>query len=151
MPIAALIVWLSNPLTMPPMFHLFYRFGSSLTHVEPIDFSIIPNWECFSIVGGKILIPLITRGVILALICGILSYFLVLRAWRFKVIKNWEHRNMKRQPPKDNNSTINQYRSSSAGATPLALNAGYKHAAAFNIAAVRLMSTTSTSLRSTGT
>ncbi len=107
LPIAALIVWLSNPLTMPPMFYLSYRLGSSLTRVEPIDFSDIANWGWFSIVGSKILIPLMIGSVILGLICGILSYFLVLRAWRFKVIKNWEHRNMKRRPAKDNNTTIN--------------------------------------------
>ncbi len=106
-PIAALIVWLSNPFTIAPMIYLSYRLGSSLTYMELIDFSVIANWEWFSIVGSKIFIPLMIGGVILGLICGILSNFLVLQAWRFKLIKNLERRYMKRQPARDNNSTIN--------------------------------------------
>tara|TARA_X000000950_G_scaffold289384_1_gene412671 strand:- start:43234 stop:43581 length:348 start_codon:yes stop_codon:yes gene_type:complete len=106
-PIAALIVWLRNPLTITPMLYLFHRLGSSLTCVELIDFSVIVNWEWFSIVGSKIFIPLMIEGVILSLICGILSNFLVIQAWLFKVIKNLERRYMKRQPARNNNSTIN--------------------------------------------
>jgi len=47
------------------------------------------------------------EGVMLGLICGILSNFLVIQAWLFKVIKNLERRYMKRQPARNNNSTIN--------------------------------------------
>jgi uncharacterized protein (DUF2062 family) len=89
------------------MLYLSHRLGSSLTCVELIDFSVIVNWEWFSIVGSKIFIPLMIEGVILGLICGILSNFLVIQAWLFKVIKNLERRYMKRQPARNNNSTIN--------------------------------------------
>ncbi|MAH73774.1 MAG: ATP-binding protein [Cellvibrionales bacterium TMED49] len=106
LPIAAAIVWLSNPITIPPIFYLTYQLGSFLTGAEPIDFTIIASWEWFFIVGNKILIPLMIGGIITGLICGTLGYFLVLRFWRFKVIENWERRKMERKTAKENNAII---------------------------------------------
>ena len=107
LPIAVAIVWLSNPVTIPPIFYLTYQLGSFLTGAEPIDFRITTSWEWFFTVGVKILVPLMIGGTIIGLICGTLGYFFVLRFWRFKVIKNWQRRSIQRRTTKKNNTTTN--------------------------------------------
>ncbi|HBO16292.1 MAG TPA: DUF2062 domain-containing protein [Porticoccaceae bacterium] len=96
LPIAGLVIWISNPLTMPPMFYLTYRLGSFLLDTEAINFTVSLSFEWFRHVGAQILLPLMVGSLLSGLILATLGYLLVLQLWRWKVLQNWEKRNIER-------------------------------------------------------
>jgi hypothetical protein len=80
LPIAASLVWLSNPLTIPPMFYLAYVIGALLTG-QPIrtfepDFWL--DWHNWLGVLG----PLLLGCLICACSVAAIGYFTVQALWR---------------------------------------------------------------------
>ena len=45
LPIAVALVWITNPITMPPLFFLAYKMGAFLTdvHLGPFEFELSLN------------------------------------------------------------------------------------------------------------
>ena len=96
LPIAAVVIWISNPITMPPMFYLTYQLGSVLLGTEALDFTISLTWQWFINVGTQILLPLAVGCLLSGILLATSGYFFVLQLWRWKVIQNWERRNIER-------------------------------------------------------
>ena len=71
LPLAVIVIWISNPITIPPMFFLTYKLGSLLLDREVMSLS--------------------------GLVLGIFGYRLVLFLWRWQVIKDWETRRIERK------------------------------------------------------
>ncbi|HAZ79643.1 MAG TPA: DUF2062 domain-containing protein [Porticoccaceae bacterium] len=92
LPLAMLIIWMSNPITIPPMFFLTYKLGSSILGTELGEFAVTLNWQWFSQLGSEVLLPLFVGSLIAGTLLAIVGYFFVLFLWRWKVIKNWEAR-----------------------------------------------------------
>jgi uncharacterized protein (DUF2062 family) len=53
LPLAMLIIWMSNPITIPPMFFLTYKLGSSILGTELGEFAVTLNWQWFSQLDRK--------------------------------------------------------------------------------------------------
>ena len=100
LPLAMVIIWMSNPLTIPPMFYLTYKLGSYILGTTLGDFSVTLSWEWFSQLGSEILLPLFVGSVLAGTVLASIGYFFVLFLWRWKVIKDWEHRKDIRQAKK---------------------------------------------------
>ena len=100
LPLAMLIIWMSNPLTIPPMFYLTYKLGSYILGTTLGDFSVTLSWEWFSQLGSEILLPLFVGSILAGTVLASIGYFFVLFLWRWKVIKDWEHRKDLRQAKK---------------------------------------------------
>ena len=100
LPLAMLIIWMSNPLTIPPMFYLTYKLGSYILGTTLGDFSVTLSWEWFSQLGSEILLPLFVGSLLAGTVLASIGYFFVLFLWRWKVIKDWEHRKDLRQAKK---------------------------------------------------
>ncbi|MDX2464959.1 MAG: DUF2062 domain-containing protein [Porticoccus sp.] len=96
LPVTMALIWVSNPLTIAPMFLFSYSVGVLLIGQEFIPFSIELTWDWALAQGGAIWLPLLTGSLICGLICGGLAYLIIYQLWRWKVIKNWEARNKKR-------------------------------------------------------
>ena len=92
LPIAIVIIWLSNPLTIPPMFYLTYKLGSSILGMEVDSLSFTLSWEWFSQLGVDILLPLFVGSLLSGILLASAGYFFILFLWRWKVIRNWEKR-----------------------------------------------------------
>lgn len=92
LPVAIALVWISNPLTMPPMFYGGYRLGALIMDLPPRSFSIelsLQQWlEHISVVWK----PLLLGSVICGLFFGGLAYSLVRIVWRQMVLHNWRKR-----------------------------------------------------------
>lgn len=82
LPIAVSMAWVSNPFTAPFLFYAAYRIGTFLlgwdrsavvfpTSLEELSFDLVHLWQ-----------PILLGCVLLALLTGVLSYFLVKLAWR---------------------------------------------------------------------
>lgn len=97
LPIGMMAIWISNPITIPPMFYLTHRLGSYLLSTDPVDFTVTLSWEWFSNLGAGVLMPLFVGSLLCGLIFASMGYFFILHLWRWKVVKKWEQRKNQRQ------------------------------------------------------
>jgi uncharacterized protein len=93
LPIAVAAVWVTNPLTAPPLYYLAYRIGAVVLHrpVEFVQFEFDLSWLKTTFV--QIWQPLLTGTLILAVTSAIFGYITVRLVWRLMVIaklrKRW--------------------------------------------------------------
>ena len=92
LPLGIVLIWISNPLTIPPMFYLTHQLGSFLLNSEPVSFTVTLSWEWFSGIGSGILLPLLAGSLLCVFILASIAYFLVSYLWRWKVVNNWQAR-----------------------------------------------------------
>jgi uncharacterized protein (DUF2062 family) len=95
-PLSLGLVWISNPVTMPPIFFATYKFGAWLLGTEPVDsFEFTTEWLTHGL--AVVWKPLYFGSAVAGLILGTLGYFGVQMAWRYKVLKKWKARCERRQ------------------------------------------------------
>jgi uncharacterized protein (DUF2062 family) len=90
-PLSLALVWISNPITMPPMFFATYKFGAWLLGTEPVDsFEFTAEWltNGLSVVWKPLYFGSAVTGIILA----ITGYIGVQIIWRYRVVKKWKAR-----------------------------------------------------------
>ena len=100
LPLAMIIIWISNPLTIPPMFFLTYKLGSYILNTQVSGFSVDLSWQWFAELGSDILLPLFLGSVICGTVLGLIGYFFILSLWRWQVIKNLQIRKNLRKKSK---------------------------------------------------
>ncbi|MBC8238663.1 MAG: DUF2062 domain-containing protein [Helicobacteraceae bacterium] len=82
-PIALAMCWLSNPLTMPPMYYMEYVTGAFLlgTEIVPVEMSV--KW--FSENIDNIFVPLYLGTLIYSVVGSLTGYWLVNHFWHGSV------------------------------------------------------------------
>ncbi len=92
LPIAVALVWISNPLTIPPMFYFAYRLGAWLLDmqlsVDSIDMSMSWLWANLSTIGY----PLVFGSLVCGWVSGVTGFVLTRVLWRLHVISRWRER-----------------------------------------------------------
>ncbi|MCK7544201.1 DUF2062 domain-containing protein [Marinobacter bryozoorum] len=96
LPLSVALVWISNPLTMPPIFYFNYKLGAMLLNKPVITFEFQLSWHWLSERIVEIGIPLYIGSVAVATVSGCVSYLVIQYLWRRKVRKDWRER---RQEP----------------------------------------------------
>jgi uncharacterized protein len=89
LPLSVILVWISNPITMPPLFYAAYLLGASLLGIEKQQFvfeaSLQWLYNSVTTIGPAFIIG--------CLVCGIVSsavgYAGVRLLWRYSVISQW--------------------------------------------------------------
>lgn len=91
-PIAVALVWLTNPITMPPVFYFCYRVGAWLLGmpIEHFHFESNLHWVLNSML--HIWQPFLLGCVVSGLVFGLVSWCVIHIAWRIMVIKRWQGR-----------------------------------------------------------
>jgi len=84
-PIALAMCWLSNPVTMPPMYYMEYLTGSFLLGIKPQPVEMTLEW--FSNNLDNIFIPLYFGTAMYSIFGSILGYLLVNYLWKISVRK----------------------------------------------------------------
>lgn len=84
-PIALAMCWLSNPITMPPMYYIEYELGSFILGIKPEPVKLTLEW--FSNNMDKIFIPLYFGTLIFSVVGSISAYYLVNHFWKSSVHK----------------------------------------------------------------
>ena len=84
-PIGLAMCWLSNPITMPPMYYMEYLTGSFLLGIEPEPVEMTLEW--FSNNLDNIFIPLYFGTALYSIVGSISGYFLVNYLWKLSVDK----------------------------------------------------------------
>ena len=102
LPISIALVWISNPLTIPPMFYFTYRLGAWLLdmqlEVEAIDLSL--GWLADNFV--HIGYPLIFGSLLCGWVSGVTGFVVVRVLWRLHVVSRWRERMARRRARKLN-------------------------------------------------
>jgi uncharacterized protein (DUF2062 family) len=96
LPIAVALVWISNPVTIPPIFYATYEFGSWVLDTPPNEFTIELSWEWFTGTFMGLWKPLLVGSLICASFFSITGYFSIQLFWRWHVVRNWEKRKEQR-------------------------------------------------------
>ena len=96
LPISIGLVWISNPLTIPPIFYFTYVVGAEILDVpsRPFEIELSVDWAMREL--GAIWEPLILGSLICAVIFGSIGYVGIRLFWRWHVMHNWKKRAEKR-------------------------------------------------------
>ena len=97
LPISVALVWISNPLTMPPMFYFNYLVGAFILNRPSIDYEFQLSWQWLSDKLVDVGIPLYVGSLVCAIVFSIVCYGLVQFLWKKKVRNNWHARQLRRQ------------------------------------------------------
>ena len=100
LPISVALVWISNPVTMPPMFYFNYLVGAFILNRPSIEDEFQLSWEWLSEELVEVGIPLYVGSLVCAIVFSIVCYGLVQFMWKKKVRKNWHDRQVRRASSK---------------------------------------------------
>lgn len=96
LPISATLVWITNPLTMPPIFYFAYKVGSWLLSIPTrnIEFQLSIEWLMQEL--GAIWEPFLLGCLVCGLSFALLGNVFVRLFWRLHVVWNWRERRQRR-------------------------------------------------------
>ena len=91
-PVSVALVWLTNPVTMPPVFYLCYKVGAWLLSrpVEPFDFEPSLEWVVNSML--QIWQPFLLGCFVLGILFALLGWCAIHITWRLMVVSRWRAR-----------------------------------------------------------
>ncbi|MFB1487847.1 MULTISPECIES: DUF2062 domain-containing protein [unclassified Thiocapsa] len=90
LPIAVVVSWISNPVTIPPMFYFAYRLGCWMLGIEPGHFALEYwlDWRHWI----AVLWPLMLGSLVCAFLCSGLGYLTVQTLWRWHLMRRIRER-----------------------------------------------------------
>ena len=91
-PLSFALIWVTNPVTIPPMFYFAYRLGAQLLGREVIAADIELSMSWLSATLGQIWAPLLLGSLLCGLALGALGYLTVRLFWRWHVIQRYRQR-----------------------------------------------------------
>jgi len=99
-PVALVIVWVSNPITMPPMMYFAYRVGNWIlgrtNQFESINLSLEWLTSQLAVVWQPVLLGSLVCGFSL----GIAGFITVRLYWRWKINRDWRRRRTRMTLPR---------------------------------------------------
>jgi len=92
MVISISLVWITNPITMPPIFYFTYKVGTFLLGSEPLDNNMAFTLEYLGSQLSSIWWPLIAGSLFCATIFGAIAYVIINVFWVWQVRSSWNKR-----------------------------------------------------------
>ncbi|MDT8281480.1 MAG: DUF2062 domain-containing protein [Gammaproteobacteria bacterium] len=86
LPLSVVLVWLTNPVTMPPMFYFAYLVGTWIIGAPVTDFSFELSFDWLLHELDAIWQPFLVGCFTLASLSSLLGYFAIDGFWRYNVI-----------------------------------------------------------------
>jgi uncharacterized protein (DUF2062 family) len=93
MPISIVLVWISNPLTMPPIFYFNYLVGTWILGdeaQESLGFEM--SWDWILNTLGELWLPLYLGSFLVGFVLAVVGYFGIHLFWRSNVRAAWQRR-----------------------------------------------------------
>ena len=97
LPVSVGLVWLSNPLTMPPLFYFAYLLGQAILGGPVGDFHFELSWQWLGNELSAIWQPFLLGCFLLGIASSLLGYFGMRLFWRWHVISHWERKKAMRR------------------------------------------------------
>ncbi len=92
LPISVVLVWITNPLTVTPIFYFAYRLGAWLLDRQIEVGTIGLSWTWLRTHFADIGWPLLFGSLVCGWVAGVTGFVLVRVTWRFHVIRRWKAR-----------------------------------------------------------
>lgn len=96
LPLSVVLVWITNPLTIPPMFYFAYIVGTWIVGAPVNDFSFELSFDWLMNELTAVWKPFLTGCFTLATISSVVGYFSVSQIWTYAVLKQRSKRSAKR-------------------------------------------------------
>src|SRR5690606_30866680 len=97
-PISVALVWLTNPITSPPIFYGTYKLGNFLLQREPRALNFEPSLTWLGSELSHIWAPLLVGSLTAGVMIGLAGATLVRILWRVQVGMRWAARKKERGP-----------------------------------------------------
>lgn len=92
LPISVGLVWITNPITMPPIFYFAFVVGAWIMDLPSQDMAFEFSVDWLSSGLSHIWQPLLLGSVICGIVAGILGYLLMQAFWVWQVNRSWKRR-----------------------------------------------------------
>ena len=92
LPLSVALVWLSNPVTMPPLFYGAYLVGCQLLGHPAQHIDIQFTWAWLVSVFETLAPPLLLGSLVLALLSSLMGYTFIRTFWRINTVRQWQKR-----------------------------------------------------------
>ncbi|QQG46983.1 MAG: DUF2062 domain-containing protein [Candidatus Azosocius agrarius] len=92
LPISIALVWITNPITMPPLFFFAYKIGSWILSSPFHNTNIELSFTYFSTAVHDIWKPFLLGCLICGITSAIIGNILVRIIWRYSINKLWNNR-----------------------------------------------------------
>ena len=96
LPISVALVWITNPLTMPPIFYAAYKVGTWILNkpIQDIEFQLSVEWLMTGL--STIWQPFLLGCFVCGLSFALLGNVFIRLFWRIRVNLNWQKRRQHR-------------------------------------------------------
>lgn len=99
LPLSVALVWITNPLTMAPMFYFTYRLGAWLIgvppHSETFHFTLSYEWLVNEL--GIFWEPFLLGCFVTGAVSALLGYLTIRGLWRLHLVKHYQARKKAKQ------------------------------------------------------
>ena len=92
LPVSVGLVWVSNPLTMPPLFWFAYWVGASVLGVPPIEVEFELSYQWLETILPLIWQPFLLGCLINGVVSSLLGYYGMRAFWIWHVQRRWKKR-----------------------------------------------------------
>ena len=92
LPISVGLVWISNPITIPPLFYFCYLVGAGILGGEHAPFQFELSWEWLMDGLGAIWQPFLLGCATVGLVSALIGFFGVRLLWRLHIINHIQQR-----------------------------------------------------------
>ncbi len=102
LPLSVALVWVSNPLTMPPLFYFAYLVGAWMLGdhgVSHIAFELSYEWLATEL--GAIWQPFLLGCFIMGVSSSLLGFLTIRGLWRLHLVRHYRERKLRRQQRKE--------------------------------------------------
>jgi uncharacterized protein (DUF2062 family) len=100
LPLSVALVWISNPITIPPIFYFTYLVGTWILGEPPQNIEFELSWEWMSSSLAGIWKPLYLGSILCGAVASTLGYVAMRGFWRWNVVCHLRRRREKRAAEK---------------------------------------------------
>ena len=102
LPVSVALVWVSNPVTMPPLFYAAYLVGAKIMGIEALENHYELTLDWFSHQLHIIWQPFLLGCFIFGVVSAVIGYTTIRLLWRLHVIKHLKARKARRKAAIEN-------------------------------------------------
>jgi len=100
LPISVALVWISNPVTMPPLFFSAYLLGAEILGTEPTEMHFELSWEWLTTGLSAIWQPFLLGCFLAGSILAIIGYCAIRLLWRWHIVQHLKQRRLRIPRPR---------------------------------------------------
>ena len=97
LPLSVALVFVSNPVTMPPIFFMAYEVGALILNTPVQQLQFEPSFHWLGSGLAAIWKPFLLGCLVCGLFAGSLGYFTISMLWRWQVAYKWHQRKLRRR------------------------------------------------------